>query len=180
MENVYKRIKELRVKSGMTLKDLGHKTELTPSFLSQVERGNSSLAINTLQKIADAFEVHISYFFDDTGEEQFIVTPDTQERMKAEDFETVYIRLNGKFPQRSLAPFLLKLGPLQKKTKTFQYPGEEFYYVMEGEVIFTIDSKEYLVKKGESIHFPAHLEHFGENPLSQETVLLGVVTPVIF
>lgn len=180
MEEVYKKIKEMRVKSGMTLKELGNKTELTPSFLSQVERGNSSLAITTLKKIADVFEVHISYFFEDTGEEQFIVTPSTQERMKAENFETVYIRLNGKFPQRTLAPFILKLSPLQKKTKTFQYPGEEFYYVLEGEVIFTIDHKEYRVKKGESIHFPAHLEHFGENPLDLETVMLGVVTPVIF
>lgn len=180
MENVHKRIKELRVKSGMTLKDLGEKTDLTPGFLSQLERGNSSLAINTLKKIADAFQVHISYFFEDTGDEQYIVTPKTQERMLGENLETVYIRLNGKFPQRSLAPFILKLNPLQKKTKTFQYPGEEFYYVLQGEVIFTIDNKKYSVKKDESIHFPAHLEHYGENPLNQETVMLGVVTPVIF
>lgn len=180
METVYKKIKELRVKSGMTLKELGGKTGLTPSFLSQVERGNSSLAINTLQKIADAFEVQMTFFFDNTSEEHFIVTPETQERMKGENFETVYIRLNGKFPQRSLAPFILKMSPHQKKTKTFQYPGEEFYYVLEGEVIFTIDNKEYHVKKDESIHFPAHLEHYGENSTDQETVMIGVVTPVIF
>ncbi|MEK3936323.1 XRE family transcriptional regulator [Sporosarcina sp. FSL W7-1349] len=180
MENVYKRIRELRVKAGKTLKELGEETNLTASFLSQVERGNSSLAIGSLKKIADALQVHISYFFDEMDDEQFVLDPETQERVKTNNLETEYIRLNGKFPQRSLAPFLLRLAPYQKKTQTFQYAGEEFYYVLKGAVIFTIDEKEHYVKQGQCIHFPAHLEHYGENPLNEVTELLAVVTPVIF
>ena len=52
--------------------------------------------------------------------------------------------------------------------------------MLKGSVLFTIDNTEYLIHEGDSIHFPAHLEHFGENPTDQETILIGVVTPVIF
>ncbi|MDY0393443.1 helix-turn-helix transcriptional regulator [Virgibacillus halophilus] len=47
----------------MTLKDLAECTGLSVSFLSQVERGTSSLAITSLKKISDAFGMHITYFF---------------------------------------------------------------------------------------------------------------------
>lgn len=46
----------------MTLKNLSEKTNLSISFLSQIERGSSSLAITSLKKIADAFGVPITYF----------------------------------------------------------------------------------------------------------------------
>lgn len=62
MENIYERIRSLRVSMNMTLKDLSEKTGLSVSFLSQVERGNSSLAITSLQKIADVFKVSMSSF----------------------------------------------------------------------------------------------------------------------
>ena len=180
MEEIYRKIKELRIKSGMTLKELGEKTGLTAGFLSQLERGNSSLAISSLMKIADAFQVNITYFFESRGEESYVVRSKDQKNLKINNLETTYVRINGKFPQRSLAPFILKLVPNQKKKQIFQYPGEEFYYVLKGSVLFTIDNTEYLIHEGDSIHFPAHLEHFGENPTDQETILIGVVTPVIF
>nr|WP_319801597.1 helix-turn-helix transcriptional regulator [Bhargavaea beijingensis] len=50
MEEVYKEIKRLRQSNGYTLKDLSNKTGLSISFLSQVERGSSSLAITSLKK----------------------------------------------------------------------------------------------------------------------------------
>lgn len=59
MDEVYKRIRDLRKKHDYTLKDLSDKTGLSVSFLSQVERGATTLAITSLKKIADAFEVPI-------------------------------------------------------------------------------------------------------------------------
>ncbi|MDO7205343.1 helix-turn-helix transcriptional regulator [Paraclostridium bifermentans] len=47
----------------MTLKDLSEKTNLSIGFLSQLERGLTSIATDTLGSIADVFEVELSYFF---------------------------------------------------------------------------------------------------------------------
>lgn len=62
MEEINKKIKELRIQKGLTLKDLSERTELSISFLSQVERGTTSLAITSLKKIADALNTKMAEF----------------------------------------------------------------------------------------------------------------------
>ncbi|NQD67646.1 helix-turn-helix transcriptional regulator, partial [Bacillus haikouensis] len=72
MDEIFKKIKDLRQERGLTLKDLSAKTDLSVSFLSQVERGSSSLAITSLKKIADAFEVPITQFFDSETNNNYV------------------------------------------------------------------------------------------------------------
>jgi uncharacterized protein (DUF1015 family) len=60
-KEIGEKINELRSANGMTLKELGDKANLSVSFLSQAERGLTSITINTLKKIAQAFEVDHSY-----------------------------------------------------------------------------------------------------------------------
>lgn len=62
MDDISKKIRGLRIQKGLTLKELSEKTDLSVSFLSQVERGASSLAITSLKKIADALGVKMTYF----------------------------------------------------------------------------------------------------------------------
>ncbi len=180
MDDICQKIKDLRVSNSMTLKELSEKTGLSVSFLSQIERGTSSLAIQSLKKIADAFEVNITYFFEDTKKEKYVTKKTEQVPFEIKGLESKYIRLNGEFPARSLAPFLIHLSPNQKRTQTFHHPGEEFYYVLKGAVVFTVGDDELFIREGEAIHFPSELPHYGENPLDEETILLCVITPVIF
>ena len=58
MEEIAKRFKKLRNQQNLTLKEISDKTGLSISFLSQVERGTSSLAITSLKKIADALNAN--------------------------------------------------------------------------------------------------------------------------
>ena len=180
VEEICQKIKDLRISNNMTLKDLSEKTELSVSFLSQIERGTSSLAINSLKKIADAFDINITYFFEGPRNEKYVVKKSEHVPYEVKGLESKYIRLNGEFPARSLAPFLIHLAPNQKKNKTFNHPGEEFYYVLKGAVVFTVDNQDIFIREGDSIHFPSELPHYGENPLDEETILLCVITPVIF
>lgn len=181
MEEIYKKIKDLRQQRGWTLKDLSERTELSISFLSQVERGATSLAITSLKKIADALGVKITEFFDD-GEtnKNYMVKANDQKPFNIKGSEFTYVRLNGEFPGRSLEPILVTLAPNQKQTQQYGHIGEEFYYVIKGFVIFNIEGKEYVVREGDSIHFPSTCPHTVENPFNQESVLLCVLTPVIF
>jgi len=180
MEEVCSKIKELRTKRGLTLKELSEKTDLSVSFLSQIERGTTSLAINSLKKIADAFNVKITYFFETPKKEKYLVRVKDRMPYEVKGLSSKYTRLNGEFPNRSLAPFLITLAPNQKKNSTFLYQGEEFYYVLQGAVVFTVGEEEYFLREGDTIHFPSDLPHYGENPLNQETTLLCCITPVIF
>lgn len=180
MEEIFRKIKNLRFEQGITLKELSEKTGLSVSFLSQVERGTSSLAITSLKKIADAFGVKMIHFFEETEDLNYAVKKPSQKPFKIGSSDSTYIKLSNNFADRKIEPFLVTLQPNQKEVESVNHPGEEFYYVMEGAVLITVDQTEYYLKKGEAIHFPSELPHIWENPLDDETILLSVITPVIF
>jgi len=180
LEEVYSRIKKLRTNANMTLKDLSEATNLSVGFLSQVERGTTNLAISSLKKIADAFNINISEFFQDRKNDTY-VTCNGQERVfQVKGLETVYASLGGNFEKKILAPYKLVMAPNQKKRDTFKFSGEEFYYVLKGHVQFTIDKQVYELNEGDAIHFPSNLEHYGVNLSSEESHLIGVITPGLF
>lgn len=180
MDGIYQKIKTLRIDQGLTLKDLSEKTELSVSFLSQIERGSSSLAITSLKKIADAFNVPITFFFDTDTNHNYMLQEKDRKPFQLEGSPTTYTRLNGEFNGRSLEPLLVRLAPKQEQNQSSSHPGEEFYYVLKGAALFKVDGKEYFVREGDSIHYPSEVPHSWENPLNEETLILCVLTPVLF
>jgi len=181
MEEIHQIIKRTRIEQGMTLKNLSEKTNLSISFLSQIERGSSSLAITSLKKVADAFSVPITYFFESVSNNTYVVKEDDRKPFKLEGSSVEYTRLNGNFSGRNLEPLLVKLAPGQvEKNQESTHPGEEFYFVLKGAVLFKVGGQEYFLREGETIHYPSEVPHTWENPLNEESVVLSVLTPVIF
>ncbi|MGY0692181.1 helix-turn-helix domain-containing protein [Virgibacillus sp. FSP13] len=180
MENIHKKIKNLRLENEMTLKDLSEQTGLSVSFLSQIERGSSSLAITSLKKISDAFNMNISYFFEEIENHNYALHKEEQKPFKLEGSNVTHVRLAGKFPERKMEPLMVRLPPNQQFIEKHSHPGEEFYYVSEGIVIFKIEDKEYVLNAGDSIHFPSEKVHQWKNPTNHDSVLVSVLTPVIF
>ncbi len=139
------------------------------------------MAITSLKKIADALNVPITSFFEEYKNNNFLVKKEEQKPFRIEGSTAEYIRVGGEFSGRSLEPMLVTLDPGANSEATkYNHPGEEFYYVLEGTVIFNIDGHEFLVKKGDSIHFPSELTHYWLNPTEQKAKLLCVLIPVIF
>ncbi|GGB42414.1 cupin domain-containing protein [Virgibacillus dakarensis] len=180
MENIHRKIKNLRLENEMTLKDLSEQTGLSVSFLSQIERGSSSLAITSLKKISDAFNMNITYFFEEIENHNYALHKEEQKRFKLEGSDVTHVRLAGKFPERKIEPMMVTIPPNKQFTEKYSHPGEEFYYVLKGIVIFKIEEKEYVLNVGDSIHFPSEKVHEWKNPTNEESVLISVLTPVIF
>lgn len=93
MEGIYERIRQLRTQQNMTLKELSDKTGLSISFLSQVERGNSSLAITSLQKIAEVLNVSMSSFFEEPVNNTYVTTRSTRKAIQIERSNATFVRL---------------------------------------------------------------------------------------
>lgn len=180
LDSIFEKIRLLRTQQNMTLKDLSAKSGLSISFLSQVERGNSSLAITSLQKIAEVLNVPITYFFEEQANQHYFVPEQERKTFQIEGSSAQYVRLGGNFAGRALEPFHITLPPRQKQEVVFNHPGEEFYYVLEGSVVITVDGKDYELKKGDTIHFPSTLDHTWYNPWDEPAEVISVLTPVIF
>ena len=78
------KLKELRTSKGMTLKELGDASGLSVGYLSQLEQGKSSIAINRLGKIAECLGVNMRYFISEELQNENPV-------MKSYENEVLYI-----------------------------------------------------------------------------------------
>lgn len=67
MENIRrdvgKRIKELRKLCGFTQEELGEKANLNYKFIGELERGKVNVSLDSLFRIANALEIHVSDLF---------------------------------------------------------------------------------------------------------------------
>lgn len=180
MENIYERIRILRVNQNMTLKELSEKTGLSISFLSQVERGNSSLAITSLQKIAEVFNVSMASFFENTVNNSYFTPVEGRKQFQIERSNMEFARLGGDFAGKVLEPIHIILAPRQGQEVVFNHPGEEFYFILRGKVLMSVGDKEYEMNAGDAIHFPSILDHTWHNPTDESVHMIAVLTPIIF
>lgn len=66
MEHLPKRIKHLRELKDWTQAMLAEKAGISRSYISELERGTRELTVGVLKNIADAFQVPVDIFFEDT------------------------------------------------------------------------------------------------------------------
>lgn len=179
-EKISKKIREVRKKKEITLKELSELTQLSVSFLSQVERGMSSMTITSLKRIANALEIPMKELVDVDDGEDFVRKKDNAILMNLEKSYIKYSRLSGKFEGRELEAVLLTMKPHFQDEELMIHDGEEFYYIISGVGTFIIEGKEYVVQAGETIHYPSNKLHKTVNNEDTELVMLAVTTPTIF
>lgn len=177
------KIKEVRTSKGMTLKDLSEKTNLSISFLSLVERGLASIAIASLQSIAEVLGVDLAYFFRmPHSEGKMIIRSYELEAIRTESSKNIYCSMAGNFEEQKMDPMFVILLPGQKRSdiNLISHKGEEFCYVVEGILTYMIEDKEYELYPGDSLHMPSHIPHNWGNLTNKLVKVILVVFPKIF
>lgn len=64
-KKIGEKVRELRSKNGLTLKQLAARTNLSVSLISQIERAESAASISTLNKIVTALNIKLKDLFED-------------------------------------------------------------------------------------------------------------------
>ena len=64
-EKVAQRIKELRLKTGLSQEGLSHLAELDRKYIGIIEKGNTNVSIQVLSQICEALDVSLSQFFEE-------------------------------------------------------------------------------------------------------------------
>ena len=170
-----KKLNALRKAKGLTLKELGSAAELSASFISQVERGLTSPTVISLARIARALGVAPSYFFPAAPKHSPVVRKYARQPFQVNAGDIYYARLGSEFEGRKLEPLLTTYPPGFTNEK-YAHTGEEFVYVVEGQVVFVVDGQEYALSAGDTIHYNAETPHHLENRSSAPVHLLYITT----
>lgn len=178
--NIGMKIKKLRGEKGITLKELSEKSELSVGFLSQLERGLTTIAVDSLEKLAEILEVHLTYFFEyPTKCKDAVLRSYQRQIIDVEDGNVINYNLSTQLEGKQLVPRLVEIFPQKEEEEIMPYShdGEEFVYVLEGILTLFIEGKRYEVYPEDSIHINSNATHNWANYTNKKVKLLVVNTP---
>ena len=159
--NIGMEIKKLRTEKGITLKELSEKSELSVGFLSQLERGLTTIAVDSLEKLADILEVHLTHFFDYPHKRKDkVLRSYEQEILDLEEGGFIKYSLSTNLENKQLFPRLIEILPQKKEEEilSYKHEGEEFVYVLEGILTVYINGERYEVYPGDSVHMDSNID----------------------
>ena len=174
------KLRELRLENGLTQEELADRSELSKGFISQVERGLTSPSIQTLQNMLEVLGSSLADFFSSSEEENYVFTEDQFfEKIDHEKLTKIsWIVPNAQ--KYEMEPILLEIEPFGIAYDDEPHAGEEFGYVLEGEISLKIGKKKYRIEKGQTFYYISNKSHTLENLSKRKAVVLWVSTPPMF
>jgi transcriptional regulator with XRE-family HTH domain len=163
-------IRRLRSDRGLSVRAFAAQTGFSPSFISQLENGQVSPSLGSMQKIAEALGVTLGEFFGAAanGEEPLIVRTEDRRRMDSTWTDAHIESLGAMARIRRLEPVLVIFGPGGKSGKHPHAPSrEEFAFIVKGEVTLTLADEENTMLAGDSVTLPAQAPRLWENRTQQ-------------
>jgi len=153
------RLKELRKESNLTLKQLAEASSLSPALLSRIENGHAMPSITTLQMISITLKQDISEFFKDDENLRYVVSRQGDRRSTITDrgYEVEYLAVGMENP--FMEPAIVKM--MEKDVEAISHGGQEFAFVLEGNVELTLGNKKFILKKGDVAYFDGDIPHKG-------------------
>ncbi|MDP9039006.1 MAG: XRE family transcriptional regulator [Acidobacteriota bacterium] len=149
------RIRGLRLANGLGLTELGNRTGLSASFLSQLETGRVVPTLRNLARIALVFHKDLSWFFRQTERVSFRIlrredrVPLVLERKDNARF--VSESLSALIPDRHLVPCLAEFHPHDAVCEFVPkiFTGQEFIYVIDGDLSITVPRESHMLGAGD-------------------------------
>src|SRR3990172_4287777 len=105
--NVGRRLRELRIARGFSIRALAQKSGLNVNTLSFIENGKTSPSVSTLQLVAAALELPINAFFEVKTHPQSIVYQKAEDRRSAAFTHGTLADLGAGFTRPGLEPFVV-------------------------------------------------------------------------
>ncbi|MBI5206659.1 MAG: helix-turn-helix transcriptional regulator [Candidatus Firestonebacteria bacterium] len=154
------RIKNTRLKKRVTLEEVARETNLTPSFLSQIERNIASPSVDSLRKIAQALGTKVSLFFEENNSKGLAFFRKKQVEIIPADLKTNTVRLINDVFNINLHPFLIVLSAESKSEKELpSHDNEEFGMLIKGKVLLTMDNSSHIMDEGDCVYLTSPGKH---------------------
>ncbi len=183
-ERIGSRIRHFRTQKGMTISALSQLTGISGPQLSRIEQGKTSAPVSTLNTIVRALGTKLGFLFDEEeNNDPPVVMTRSDARIISRKGMTehgyVYEALAFLKRNKSMEPFFIKVDKERSaESVVFNHPGEEFIFMLKGEMVFTYDNEKFYLQAGDCIYFESAVDHWIKNVGKTDLELLMVmVTP---
>lgn len=172
------KLKQMRLQCGLTQEELADRCELTKGYISQLENDLTLPTLPTLSDLMSALGSDMKTFFSDDKDEQIVFSKDDFFKKDNEDNKITWLVPNSQ--KNEMEPILIEIEPKTALSKDMPHEGEEFGYVLEGEIEIVIADKHYKCKTGESFYFISNKVHYLKNTTSKKSKIVWVSSPPTF
>jgi len=166
--SIGEKLKTLRESKGKTVEELAGEVKLAAVVISQIERGVTTPPVGMLIKLASALGANVGYFFEEEqGTPQVeVVRAGERKRIRRQlshrqsPLSYAYESLAFRKSNKSMEPFLVEFDiDVAEEVPPLKHEGEEFIFVLEGEVEVRLGGEVILLKEGDSLYFESQVPH---------------------
>lgn len=182
VDGIGRRTAAYRIERGMRVSDLARAAGVSPSLISQIERGQTRPSVSTLFALAETLGLPVDAFFreqpEQTAPADLPPAPEPADPYVVRRADRVVIDIEGGVRWERLTPTTLRdaeflelvYGPgAQSSTALYQHPGTEMIMILSGRLDIHLGFDCYHLAPGDSMHFSSALPHRYVNPTDETT-----------
>lgn len=179
MAKVGAKLREMRRRRDLGVRELALRSGISHSAISLIERDRMSPSVDTLSAILDALGTTLTGFFSDlqvsAPNTPFYQAKDLVEIGKADAISYRMIGMN--FPNRQLLMLQESYAVGADTGPAFSHSAQEAGIVMRGAIELTVGDQKRVLQQGDAYYFDSRLPHRFRNIANEKSEILSAVTP---
>jgi transcriptional regulator with XRE-family HTH domain len=179
---VGERVKSVRESRGLSLVDISQRTGLDVQTLEKIEDGELAPPLGTVIKLAKALEMKMGYFISGEEDRAYTIVRGKDRKVisrydskKGKQYGYEYESLAPQKKDRHMEPFLVTLEPADTDEERSTHDGQEFIFVLQGEMEVRLAGERHLLEPGDSIYYDSTVPHLVKSHGSAPTKILAVL-----
>lgn len=160
------RVKAVREKKALSLRDVAQRTGFTEATIAQIESGEILPPLGDLVKLSRALEMKMGYLLVQGESKAYTVVHKKTRKpvsryssQKTIRYGYSYESLAPEKQDRNMEPFLVTLEPTTPDEPPSSHDGEEFIFVLDGEIEVLLGENRELLQPEDSIYYDSSLPH---------------------
>jgi len=180
------KIKQLRNSNQISMEDLANESNISLDLMKSIEKGEVVPSLTPLTKIARALGVRLGTFLDDAPQNDPLIVRGGKsdqivyfsgEENKTDVSTLEFSSLGAGKNNRHMEPFIIDVYTPEGDFELSSHEGEEFIYVLEGEIEVTYGQDNYILSKGDSIYYESLIPHHLHSHKGDSKILAVIYTP---
>lgn len=148
-----------RLQKGWTLDDLAQRSELSKPFLSRLESGDRQASIAAVLTLSQVFNVSLAAMFETQVALEPCLIVRKSEAVAHHAQGLTYVPLSQAGHCFNLRPIRVTVSPERAGDEHYRHEGEEWIYVLSGEITLSLAGEKYDLDTGDAVHFDSRLPH---------------------